>query len=179
MLAVDHMLRWQWIVHLRPYAVWGIKRIRRDGRLLIRTAFLGLFAGSISGCAVGPNFAPPAAPDVEGYIPGKLVSPNPGSAAPRIAGQHFVTGAHVSARWWSAFKSPLLNQLVKQSVDHNPTLQAAEAAIKVAHYNAQAQRGLFFPQVTGNSTSSDILVANPGQVPPIPTEEPQSKFTLV
>jgi len=127
MLAVDHMLRWQWIVHLRPYAVWGMKRIRRDCRLLIRTALLGLIAGSVSGCAVGPHFAPPAAPDVGGYVPGKLASPNPGAAAPRIAGQHFVTGADVSARWWSAFKSPLLNQLVKQSVDHNPNLQAAEA----------------------------------------------------
>ena len=164
MLAVDHMLRYQWVVHLRPYAAWGMKRIRRDGRWLIRAPLLGLFAGAISGCAVGPNFAPPAAPDVGGYVPGKLASPNPGAAAPRIAGQHFVTGADVSARWWSAFKSPLLNQLVKQSVDHNPNLQAAEAAIKVAHYNAQAQRGLFFPQVTGNSTSSNLLLSNAGSV---------------
>jgi NodT family efflux transporter outer membrane factor (OMF) lipoprotein len=162
MFAVDHILRWQWI--LRPYAVWGMKRIGRDCRLLIHAALLGLLAGSVAGCAVGPNFAPPAAPDVGGYVPGKLASPNPGSAAPRIAGQHFVTGADVSARWWSAFKSPLLNALVKQSVDHNPNLQAAEAAIKLAHYNAQAQRGLFFPQVTGNSTSSNLLFSNAGSV---------------
>jgi NodT family efflux transporter outer membrane factor (OMF) lipoprotein len=164
MLTLDHVLRWQWIVHLRPYAVSGMKRIRHDCRLLIRAPLLGLFAGAISGCAVGPNFAPPAAPDVGGYVPGKLASPNSGSAAPRIADQHFVTGADVSARWWSAFKSPLLNQLVKQSVEHNPNLQAAEAAIKVAHYNAQAQRGLFFPQVTGNSTSSNLLLSNAGSV---------------
>ena len=93
------------------------------------------------------------APDVDGYVRGKLASPDPGSGAPRVAGQHFVTGADVSARWWAAFKSPPLNELVKQSVDHNPNLQAAEAAIKVAQYNALAQRGLFFPQVTGNSTA--------------------------
>jgi NodT family efflux transporter outer membrane factor (OMF) lipoprotein len=140
---------------------------------------LGAIAASISGCAVGPNFAPPAAPDVTGYVPDKLSSPNPGPGAPRVAGQHFVTGADVSARWWSAFKSPILNELVRQAVDHNPNLQAAEAAIRVAQHNAQAQRGLFLPQVTGNSTSSDLLVANPGQVPPIPTSEPQSQFSLV
>jgi NodT family efflux transporter outer membrane factor (OMF) lipoprotein len=134
---------------------------------------------AISGCAVGPNFNPAAAPDVSGYVPGKLASPDPGRGGPRIAGQHFVTGADVSARWWTAFKSPFLNELVKQAVDHNPNLQAAEAAIKVAQYNALAQRGLFFPQVTGNSTSSNILVANPGQVPPIPTEGSQSEFSLV
>jgi NodT family efflux transporter outer membrane factor (OMF) lipoprotein len=140
---------------------------------------VGILALTISGCAVGPNFVPAPAPDVSGYVRGKLESPNPGSGAPRVAGQHFVTGADVSARWWSAFKSPLLNELVKQSVDHNPNLQAAEAAIRVAQYNAQAQRGFFFPQVTGNSTSSDLLIANPGQVPPIPITEPQSQFTLV
>jgi NodT family efflux transporter outer membrane factor (OMF) lipoprotein len=179
MLAVDHMLCWQWIAHLRPHAVWGMKRIRRDCRLLIRAALVGLFAGSISGCAMGPDFAPPAAPDVEGYVPGKLASPNPGSAAPRIAGQHFVTGADISARWWSAFKSPLLNELVKQSVDHNLSLQAAEAAIKVAHYNAQAQRGLFFPQVTGNSTSSNLLLSNAGSVFGDLGSVPQTQYSLV
>jgi NodT family efflux transporter outer membrane factor (OMF) lipoprotein len=139
----------------------------------------GILALAISGCAVGPNFTPAAAPDVDGYVRGKLASPSPGSGAPRVAGQHFVTGADVSARWWSAFQSRPLNDLVRQSVDHNPNLQAAEAAIRVAQHNAQAQRGLFFPQVTGNSTSSDLLVANPGQVPPIPTSEPQSQFSLV
>jgi NodT family efflux transporter outer membrane factor (OMF) lipoprotein len=179
MLAVDHMLRCRWIVHLRPHAVRGMTRVRRDPRLLKRGALLALIVASISGCAVGPNFAPPAAPDVSGYLPGKLSSPNPGPGGPRVAGQHFVTGAEVSARWWSAFKSPVLNELIKHAVDHNANLQAAEAAIKVAQYNARAQRGLFFPQVTGNSTSSDILVANPGQVPPVPTEGEQSKFTLV
>jgi NodT family efflux transporter outer membrane factor (OMF) lipoprotein len=148
-----------------------------------RPAACGVLAGIValaaSSCAVGPNFVPPPAPDVDGYVRGKLASPNPGSGPPRVAGQHFVTGADVAARWWSAFKSPLLNELVRQAVDHNPNLQAAEAAIRVAQHNAQAQRGLFLPQVTGNSTSSDLLVANPGQVPPIPTSEPQSQFSLV
>jgi NodT family efflux transporter outer membrane factor (OMF) lipoprotein len=179
MLAVGHMLRCQWIVHLRSHAMYGVERIRRDCRWLAYPMLLGVIVASIAGCAVGPNFNPAAAPDVDGYVPGKLSSPNPGPGGPRVAGQHFVTGADVSARWWSAFKSPRLNELIKQSVDHNPNLQAAEAAIKVAQYNALAQRGLFFPQVTGNSTSSSVLVANPGQVPSIPTEGPQTEFSLV
>jgi NodT family efflux transporter outer membrane factor (OMF) lipoprotein len=164
----------------RPTAHNGeAKGFRRGCRVPACAVLLGAIAASISGCAVGPNFAPPAAPDVTGYVPGKLSSPSPGPGAPRVAGQHFVTGGDVSARWWSAFKSPILNELVRQAVDHNPNLQAAEAAIRVAQHNAQAQRGLFLPQVTGNSTSSDLLVANPGQVPPIPTSEPQSQFSLV
>jgi NodT family efflux transporter outer membrane factor (OMF) lipoprotein len=133
----------------------------------------------LASCAVGPNFSPAPAPAVDGYLPGQLASPNPGPKGRGVSGQHFVTGADVSARWWAAFRSQSLNDLIRQSVDHNPNLQAAEAAIKIAHYNALAQRGLWFPQVVGNSTSSQILVANPGQVPVIPTEGDQSQFSLV
>jgi len=148
-------------------------------RRIVGATIGAILSVAISGCAVGPNFNPPPVPDVGGYVRGKLTSPNPGTNSPRVSGQHFVTGADVSARWWSAFKSPRLNELVRGAVEHNPNLQAAEAAIKIAQYNALAQRGLFFPQVTGNSTSSNLLVANPGQVPPIPTEGEQSRFSLV
>jgi NodT family efflux transporter outer membrane factor (OMF) lipoprotein len=150
----------------------------RKCRVLAGTAVLAVLSVVISGCAVGPNFNPAPAPEVDGYVRGKLASPNPGSGAPRVAGQHFVTGADVSARWWAAFKSPLLNELVKQSVDHNPNLQAAEAAIRVAQYNALAQRGLFFPQVTGNTTAQKFLISNPSQVPPIPLSGEQTQFSL-
>jgi NodT family efflux transporter outer membrane factor (OMF) lipoprotein len=151
----------------------------RRRRALVCATAASMLSAAISGCAVGPNFTPAPAPEVDGYVRGKLASPDSGNGAPRIAGQHFVTGADVSARWWAAFKSPLLNQLVRQSVDHNPNLQAAEAAIRVAQYNAQAQRGLFFPQVTGNTTAQQFLVSNPSQVPPVPLAGQQTQFSLV
>src|SRR5580704_8093805 len=110
----------------------------RKRRAVAGTAMAAILSLAVTGCAVGPNFNPAAAPEVDGYVPGKLASPHPGPGGPRVAGQHFVSGAEVSARWWSAFKSPLLNELVKQSVDHNPNLQAAEAAIKIAQYNVRA-----------------------------------------
>ena len=150
----------------------------RGRRALICAAGASMLSAALSGCAVGPNFQPAPAPDVSGYLPGKLASPAADRSGPRVAGQHFVNGADVSARWWAAFKSQPLNDLIKQSVDHNPNLQAAEAAIKNAQYNALAQRGLFLPQITGNSTSQNSLFANPGQVPPVPTVGPQSQFTL-
>jgi NodT family efflux transporter outer membrane factor (OMF) lipoprotein len=150
----------------------------RKRHVLAGTAALTVLSMAVSGCAVGPNFKPAAVPEVDGYVRGNLASPDAGNGAPRIAGQHFVTGADVSARWWAAFKSPLLNALVRQSVEHNPNLQAAEAAIRVAQYNAQAQRGLFFPQVTGNTTAQQFLVSNPQQVPPVPLSAQQTQFSL-
>jgi NodT family efflux transporter outer membrane factor (OMF) lipoprotein len=150
----------------------------RRRRVLAGTAVVTVLSMAISGCAVGPNFTPAPVPEVNGYVKGSLASPDSGSGEPRVAGQHFVTGADVSARWWAAFKSPLLNELVKQSVDHNPNLQAAEAAIRVAQYNAQAQRGLFFPQVSGNTTAQQFLISNPSQVPPVPLPAQQTQFSL-
>ena len=126
------------------------------GRKPLATAcatMLSVLALIMPGC-VGPNFVPPPAPDAEGYLPGKLASPSGGpGAGPPIARQHFVTGADVSARWWAVFRNQPLNDMIRQSVEHNPTLQAAEAAIKIANYNALAQRGIWLPQITGNSTS--------------------------
>jgi NodT family efflux transporter outer membrane factor (OMF) lipoprotein len=150
----------------------------RGRRVLICAAWASMLSAALSGCAVGPNFQPAAAPPADGYLPGKLASPAEDRSGPRVAAQHFVNGADVSARWWAAFKSRPLNDLIKQSVDHNPNLQAAEAAIKNAQYNALAQRGLFFPQLTGDSSSQRFLIANPGQIPPIPTTGPQSIYTL-
>jgi NodT family efflux transporter outer membrane factor (OMF) lipoprotein len=119
---------------------------------------------AMSGCAVGPNFSPAPAPPVDSYLPGKLAAPDGGAGGPPIANQHFITGADVSARWWAAFRSPALDDLVRQSVEQNPNLQSAESAIKIAYYNALAQRGFFFPAVTGNSTSSQTLMSNAGAV---------------
>jgi NodT family efflux transporter outer membrane factor (OMF) lipoprotein len=133
---------------------------------------MAMLSVPVCGC-VGPNFVPAPAPDVKGYLPGKLASPNPGPGGPRVAGQHFVTGAEISARWWAAFRSEPLNDLVRQAVDHNPTVQSAESAIKVAYYNALAQRGLWFPQVGANYTPSQQQISGAstsgpgGQVPSV------------
>jgi outer membrane protein TolC len=116
-------------------------------------ALVSVLALMVSGC-VGPNFVPPPAPDAEGYLPGKLAAASGGpGAGPPVATQHFVSGADVSARWWAAFRSEPLNGLIRQSVEHNPTLQSAEAAIKIANYNALAQRGIWLPQITGSSVA--------------------------
>jgi NodT family efflux transporter outer membrane factor (OMF) lipoprotein len=173
------MLRSERIAPPGLFAALGRMSFDRRGRAVACAVAASILSAVISGCAVGPNFQPARAPDANGYVPGKLASPAADRGGPRVTGQHFVSGEDVSARWWAAFKSQPLNDLIKQSVEHNPNLQAAEAAIRIAQYNAQAQRGLFYPQVTGNSTSANFLIANPGQVPPIPTEGSQSQYSLV
>ncbi|WP_247494489.1 efflux transporter outer membrane subunit [Bradyrhizobium sp. 164] len=130
----------------------------------------------LASCAIGPDFAPPPAPEVSRYTPEPLASPHTESEGPRVPRQRFVDGADIPTRWWAAFRSKPLNELIRLSVEHNPSLQSAEAAIKVANFNALAQRGLFFPQVAVNYTPSDQQFSNMATSNPVGS--PQSRYTL-
>ncbi len=101
---------------------------------------------ALASCAVGPDFVAPAPPDVERFTPEPTTSPG--------GGQRFRIGAEVSARWWEAFRSESLDDLVEEALTRNPTLEAADAAIRVARFNAFAGSGAFFPQVMLSSNSS-------------------------
>ncbi|MBR1218103.1 efflux transporter outer membrane subunit [Bradyrhizobium sp. U87765 SZCCT0131] len=145
--------------------------------LKCRPAVLASFtAVLLSSCAVGPNFSSPPTPDVAGYTPEPLASPRAAPGAPRVAGQRFTNGADIPTRWWAAFRSKPLNDLIRLSIEHNPSLQASEAAIRVAQFNALAQRGLFFPQIGANYTPSDLQQSANGTVDPEVT--PQTRYTL-
>jgi NodT family efflux transporter outer membrane factor (OMF) lipoprotein len=108
----------------------------------------------VAGCAVGPNFERPAAPDVSSYTPGPVSDT---AGAPDVAGgkpQHFANGVDLSADWWTLFHSAPLNELITQALANSPDLKAAQAALKVARENVLAQRGAYYPSVTGNFAAS-------------------------
>jgi NodT family efflux transporter outer membrane factor (OMF) lipoprotein len=116
----------------------------------------------LAGCAVGPNFKKPAAPTVPGYTPGPLPTT---SATPNVTGgdaQQFVDGLDIPGEWWTVFHSKPLNDLIERSLKANPDLKAAQAALLVARENMLAQRGAYYPSVTGGfsalraKTSADI-----------------------
>ena len=94
-----------------------------------------------AGCAVGPNFRKPAAPEVSGYSATPLAAT---AATSGVAGgepQRFVPGGDISADWWTLFHSTPLNERIEQSLTNNPDLKAAQAALSAAHEGVLAQRG--------------------------------------
>ncbi len=101
---------------------------------------------ALASCAVGPDFVAPAPLDVERFTPEKTASPG--------GGQRFREGAEVSARWWEAFHSNSLDDLVEEALARSPTLEAADAAIRAAQFNSFAGLGAYFPQVILTSNSS-------------------------
>ncbi|HVC17747.1 MAG TPA: efflux transporter outer membrane subunit [Rhodanobacter sp.] len=113
-----------------------------------------LAASLVAGCAVGPDFKRPAAPQVSGYTTGPL--PTTANSANVVGGeaQRFAAGGQIPADWWRLFHSNSLNTLIEQSLKNNPDLKAAQAALSVARENVLAQRGAYFPSVTGSFSAS-------------------------
>ena len=97
---------------------------------------------------VGPDFVPPQAPAVTGYLPPEATKG--ALAAPGVATQQFARGASLPVAWWELFGSPHLDGLVRRGMEHNADLRAAEAAVRVAQANALAQRGALFPTLNAN-----------------------------
>ena len=108
----------------------------------------------LAGCTVGPDFVRPAAPNVPRYTQTAL---SPTASAAHVAGgetQRFVDRQDIPGEWWTLFESPALNALVERALTVNPDLKAAQAALTVAHENMLAQRGAYFPTVSGSFAAS-------------------------
>jgi len=103
----------------------------------------------LSGCAVGPDFLSPPPPEVDRFSPEKLTSIG-GSGKDKL---RLELEASVPQRWWETFHDEKLNKLIAAAIEHNPSIDAAEAAIKISYFNAEAQKGAFLPTATGSSTS--------------------------
>jgi NodT family efflux transporter outer membrane factor (OMF) lipoprotein len=106
------------------------------------------------GCAVGPDFKKPDAPEVSGYTKTPLTKTVATAAVTGGDAQTFVQAVDLAGDWWTAFKSPVLNDLIVQALANNSDLKAAQATLRQAHENAVAQKGAFYPQVSGAFAAS-------------------------
>jgi NodT family efflux transporter outer membrane factor (OMF) lipoprotein len=103
---------------------------------------------------VGPNFKQPPPPDVTAYTATPLSRT---VSTTNLAGgnpQYFVEGLDITGEWWTLFHSKPLNDLIESSLSNNPSIKAAQAALVVARENVLAQRGAFWPSITGSFSAS-------------------------
>lgn len=122
----------------------------------------------LAGCAVGPDFRKPAAPDVSGYtVQPPAITVNSANVIGGEA-QRFATGSDIPADWWTLFHSRPLNALIEQSLASNPDLKAAQAALSVARENTLAGRGAYYPSVTAG-LSATRQQDPPGALAPVPS----------
>jgi NodT family efflux transporter outer membrane factor (OMF) lipoprotein len=111
-------------------------------------------ATCLSGCAVGPDFAPAPAPDVSGYTPQPLPHQTAGAKDPVGAPQRFAIGRDLPGEWWRLFGSPQLRSVVERALNNNPDLAAAQAALRLAQANMVAAQGAFLPSVDASFSAS-------------------------
>ena len=106
-----------------------------------------IVAVALSGCTVGPNFKPPDAPATTRYTAPGEAKVLPADARTTVPRQVAVLGDKVTSDWWTLFRSPDLDQLVKQSIADSPTLEAAKARLVAAREAVTAATGALYPQV--------------------------------
>ena len=112
-----------------------------------------LLAGTalLASCAVGPDYKPPEAPhDARFVAAGQLPSQTAATALPGGEAQRFVDGQDIPGQWWTLFQSAQLNALIERALKNSPTLESAQAALRQAKEVTSAQRGSYYPSVSGS-----------------------------
>jgi NodT family efflux transporter outer membrane factor (OMF) lipoprotein len=108
----------------------------------------------MAGCAVGPDFTPPAAPVADKWLE---------------AGNKSVQSDRQEYRdWWKVFHDPILNQLIEIAYNQNLTLLSAGTRVLQARAELGVAIGEFYPQTqqafaatTYNLMSQADPAANP------------------
>jgi NodT family efflux transporter outer membrane factor (OMF) lipoprotein len=117
-----------------------MSRIRANPTLGVGAIAASLLLGA---CAVGPEFARPAPPNVDRYTSRPLPA---ATVAADGQAQRFLPGTAVAADWWRLFQSEPLDAIVRQALAHNPTVQASEASLRQSQDRLRAGQGVFYPQ---------------------------------
>jgi NodT family efflux transporter outer membrane factor (OMF) lipoprotein len=112
-----------------------------------RIAATAAAAALLAACAVGPDYRAPEAPAAGAYT--EKPQPERTESAPVQGGdaQRFEVGAKISADWWTLFGSPELDALIRTALAGQPTLAAAQAALRQAEENVNAQYAVLYPSV--------------------------------
>ncbi|MDN0075195.1 efflux transporter outer membrane subunit [Crenobacter sp. SG2303] len=100
-----------------------------------------LVSVALAGCAAGPDFTPPAGPVTHSYLPGGQPGETVAAGGPGGVAQHFDTAADVPDQWWTLFRSPALDRLVRVALADSPTLAEARAKLVQAQQDYLAEAG--------------------------------------
>jgi hypothetical protein len=101
----------------------------------MRIAIAGLSAALLAACGVEPVRAPEI-PAEEAYTATPSVLEGAGAARQRV-----VAGADIPAQWWTLFRSPSLDRLVRAALADSPTLAKASAKLRGAQEALGAHQG--------------------------------------
>ncbi|GAB3629628.1 efflux transporter outer membrane subunit [Pandoraea terrae] len=99
---------------------------------------------TLAACAVGPDYHTPAPPAGERFTPEPLPDQTvstPGMPGTAGASQQFVVARDIPGEWWSLFHCAPLDALIREALANSPNLAAAQAALRQARENLNAEVG--------------------------------------
>lgn len=126
----------------------------------------GLLVLLAAGCAVGPDFQKPAAPKVSGYTSNPISETASVTNVPGGEAQRFIEARDIPGQWWQLFHCQPLNDLIERALTNSPDIKSAQAALAVARENVLAQRGAYYPGVTGGFSASRSKTSR--EIAPVP-----------
>ena len=98
-----------------------------------------LALGFLSGCKLGPNYHKPLVP-IPDVFHGAGESQNVQAQA----------GSFADLPWWEVFQDPVLQDLIRKTLEHNYDLQLATERIPAARAQLTITRSAEFPQITAS-----------------------------
>jgi NodT family efflux transporter outer membrane factor (OMF) lipoprotein len=123
-------------------------KLNRFNQATRNATTIGFALTLLSACMVGPDFERPAAP-------GSLHYDAQAETQLAMPGEQVVAAdKNVDGDWWSAFGSPKLDQVMRQAIDGNLDLEAADATIAQADDAIASVRGALSPQLDFGAQAS-------------------------
>ncbi|HBG07142.1 MAG: ABC transporter permease [Geobacteraceae bacterium GWC2_58_44] len=108
-------------------------------------------AGALAGCAVGPEFRRPEPPASSSNLSETQPLQSVASQGPGGNPQRLDAEMAIPAQWWSLFRSPVLDRLVRSALEQSPTLAQARARLARAREAVNAETGATrYPAVDAN-----------------------------
>lgn len=108
----------------------------------------------LAACAVGPTFRRPPPPQVTGYTARPLPARTASAPVRDGQAQRLVQGMNLPGQWWKLFHSRPLDAIVAAALQANPTLQAAQAALREAQTQLYAGEGVWYPALGASGSAT-------------------------
>jgi outer membrane protein, multidrug efflux system len=112
----------------------------------VRELFIGvlLALGFLSGCKLGPNYHKPLVPIPNVY--------HGGGESQNVQAQ---AESFADLPWWEVFQDPVLQDLIRKTLEHNYDLQLATERIAAARSQLTITRSAEYPQLTANGVGTN------------------------
>nr|WP_233214058.1 efflux transporter outer membrane subunit [Pollutimonas nitritireducens] len=129
-------------------ALLFLSSIRLGRRLAATGLIVGLVVTGLTGCAAGPDFQSPAAPQAARYTATSVADRTASAPTEFGAAQRLVEGLPIETQWWRGLGSYALDGLVNEALLASPTLANIRANLRQAQELLAAKAGsTHYPQL--------------------------------